>query len=260
MPNSRVESTAALQDDFYANSSKPSQQSLFDTWSKLAAAWGLQLIPITRELLLSIGASMKHAGYRSPKNYFYKAAQVHREALEQDLPPHLHSLMQKILRSIKRGQGPTPFKDSFELELFHIPLSRQPGVIRQGHWFTDTFAARDITIILLAGGCSEVSRPLQPNSNTFGSTNPTSPNSPTSHYQSRRTTPQANVSAEDIHAYAVPVIPMHCAHIMLYNDIPNDFTMFFNTAQQINYHSSRQMKANSPPRTTSRRSSPPLLH
>ena len=71
MPNSRTESIAALQDDFYANSSKPSQHSLFVTWSKLANAWGLQPIPITRQLLLSIGASMKHAGYRSPKNYFY---------------------------------------------------------------------------------------------------------------------------------------------------------------------------------------------
>ena len=33
--------------------------------------------------------------------------------------------MQKILRSIKRGQGPTPFKDAFELELFHVPLQRR---------------------------------------------------------------------------------------------------------------------------------------
>ena len=90
---------------------------------------------------------MKHAGYRSPKNYFYKAAQIHRETLEEDLPPHLHSLMQKILRSIKRGQGPTPFKDSFELELFNIQLTRTPGIARPGHWFTDTFAARDITLI-----------------------------------------------------------------------------------------------------------------
>ena len=147
MPNSRLESIAALQDDFYANSSKPSQQSLFVTWSKLATAWGLQPIPITRQVLLSIGASMKHAGYRSPKNYFYKAAQIHRETLEEDLPPHLHSLMQKILRSIKRGQGPTPFKDSFELELFNIQLTRTPGTVRTGHWFTDTFAARDITLI-----------------------------------------------------------------------------------------------------------------
>ena len=147
MPNSRQESIAALQDDFYANSSKPSQQSLFVTWSKLATAWGLQPIPITRQVLLSIGASMKHAGYRSPKNYFYKAAQIHRETLEEDLPPHLHSLMQKILRSIKRGQGPTPFKDSFEIELFNIQLTRTPGIARPGHWFTDTFAARDITLI-----------------------------------------------------------------------------------------------------------------
>ena len=54
--------------------------------------------------------------------------------------------MQKILRSIKRGQGPTPFKDSFDLELFHIPLEKR-NIPPQGHWFNDRFASPDITII-----------------------------------------------------------------------------------------------------------------
>ena len=146
LPNCQRERIESLEEDFYSNSSKPSQQSLFTTWSRVAAAWQLPPIPITRQLLLAVGASMKYAGYRSPKNYFYKAAQVHREVLQQDLPPHLHLLMQKILRSITRGQGPTPFKDSFELELFHIPLPRS-GLPRHGNWFTDRFASRDITII-----------------------------------------------------------------------------------------------------------------
>ena len=146
LPNCQRERIESLEDDFYSNSSKPSQQSLFTTWSRVAAAWQLPPIPITRQLLLAVGASMKYAGYRSPKNYFYKAAQVHREVLQQDLPPHLHLLLQKILRSITRGQGPTPFKDSFELELFHIPLPRS-GLPRHGNWFSDRFASRDITII-----------------------------------------------------------------------------------------------------------------
>ena len=146
-PNCRSSSIAALQDDFYANSSQASQASLWNTWTTLATAWGLPPIPITRELLLSVGASMKHAGYRSHKNYFYKAAQVHRETLGQDIPTDLHLLMQKILRSIKRGQGPTPFKDAFELELFHVPLQRRLDITRSGDWFNDRFAARDITLI-----------------------------------------------------------------------------------------------------------------
>ena len=146
-PNCRMSSIAALQEDFYANSSQASQASLWNTWNTLATAWGLPPIPITRELLLSVGASMKQAGYRSHKNYFYKAAQVHRETLGQDIPPDLHLLMQKILRSIKRGQGPTPFKDAFELELFHVPLQRRLDITRSGDWFNDRFAARDITLI-----------------------------------------------------------------------------------------------------------------
>ena len=146
-PNCRMSSIAALQEDFYSNSSQASQASLWNTWNTLATAWGLPPIPITRELLLSVGASMKQAGYRSHKNYFYKAAQVHRETLGQDIPPDLHLLMQKILRSIKRGQGPTPFKDAFELELFHVPLQRRLDITRSGDWFNDRFAARDIALI-----------------------------------------------------------------------------------------------------------------
>jgi len=143
IPNCRMSSIAALQEDFYANSSQASQVSLWNTWTTLATAWGLPPIPITRELLLAVGAS----GYRSHKNYFYKAAQVHRETLGQDIPPDPHLLMQKILRSIKRGQGPTPFKDAFELELFHVPLQRRLDITRTGHSFNDRFAARDITMI-----------------------------------------------------------------------------------------------------------------
>jgi len=55
--------------------------------------------------------------------------------------------MQKILRSIKRGQGPTPFKDAFELELFYVPLQRRLDITRSGDWFNDRFAARAITLI-----------------------------------------------------------------------------------------------------------------
>ena len=255
MPNSRQESIAALQDDFYANSSKPSQQSLFVTWSKLATAWGLQPIPITRQVLLSIGASMKHAGYRSPTNYFYKAAQIHRETLEEDLPPHLHSLMQKILRSIKRGQGPTPFKDSFELELFNIQLTRTPGTVRTGHWFTDTFAARDITLIAcwwMLRGMEAAAAKIQ--HVWFHEIN--GPNLLISLYQYRRMTQPDSAWAADTHAYAGRENQTHYAHTMPSNDIPSDYTISSNTITRSNYHLYPPTMANSPPRATSWRSSP----
>ena len=142
LPNSQQGCIGALEDDFYANSSKPSQAGYYNTWSRFAAAWQMPPIPITKQLLLAIGASMKHATV-PPQNYIYKAAQLHPEILEEELPAHLHQLLQKIIRSIKRGQGPTPFKDPFELELFNIPLERSHAP-RQGQWFHDRFAARDI--------------------------------------------------------------------------------------------------------------------
>ena len=214
-PNCRSSSIAALQDDFYANSSQASQASLWNTWTTLATAWGLPPIPITRELLLSVGASMKHAGYRSHKNYFYKAAQVHRETLGQDIPIDLHLLMQKILRSIKRGQGPTPFKDAFELELFHVPLQRRLDITRSGDWFNDRFAARDITLI----ACWWMLRGIEAAAARFQTHLVTSRDLFTLPCLCRRMIPPASVSHVDIPALVRRENRMHYALSMLCNDI-----------------------------------------
>ncbi len=61
LPNSQQGCIGALEDDFYANSSKPSQAGYYNTWSRLAAAWQMPPIPITKQLFLAIGASMKDA-------------------------------------------------------------------------------------------------------------------------------------------------------------------------------------------------------
>ena len=92
-----------------------------------------------------IGASMKHGKYRSSKNYFLRAQQEHRDNINESLSDKTLALITRVIRSINRGIGPTPLKDSFEVELFHTPLptdEADPGV-----WFLHTDAARDITTI-----------------------------------------------------------------------------------------------------------------
>lgn len=56
-----------------------SRQSIWNTWCTIAKAWDLLPLPITDELVLAEGASLKHGGYRSSKNYFSRAIQEHRD-------------------------------------------------------------------------------------------------------------------------------------------------------------------------------------
>ena len=134
-----------LTDQFYAASTQDPRGSQWKTWCTMAHAWGLLPIPITDELVLAIGASMKHGKYRSSKNCFLRAQQEHRDNINEPLSDKTLALITRVIRSINRGIGPTPLKDSFEVELFHTPLptdEADPGV-----WFLHTDAARDITTI-----------------------------------------------------------------------------------------------------------------
>ena len=119
--------------------------SQWKTWCTIAHAWGLLPIPITDELVLAVGASLKYGGYRSSKNYFLRAQQEHRDNIDTPLSDRTLALITRVTRSINRGIGPTPLKDSFELELFHTPLptdETDPGV-----WYLHTETARDITTL-----------------------------------------------------------------------------------------------------------------
>lgn len=134
-----------LTDNFYSASTQDPSGSTWKTWCTIAHAWGLLPIPITDELVMAVGASLKHGGYRSSKNYFMRAQQEHRDQINEPLSERNLALIARVTRSINRGIGPTPLKDSFELELFHTDLpidEADPGV-----WYLRTDAARDITTI-----------------------------------------------------------------------------------------------------------------
>ena len=135
-----------LENDMYAQSSKKPREALWKTWCVMASAWNLPPVPLTEELILKVGASFKAGQYRSPQNYFSRAVQEHRSLTKANPSYFLQQLIKNTTRSIVRGMGPTPFKDSFEVELLCriCPYNLPTG---QETWLEDPAAKIDATLI-----------------------------------------------------------------------------------------------------------------
>ena len=135
-----------LENDMYAQSSKKPREALWKTWCVMASAWNLPPVPLTEELILKVGASFKAGQYRSPQNYFSRAVQEHRSLTKANPSYFLQQLIKNTTRSIVRGMGPTPFKDSFEVELLCriCPYNLPTG---QETWVEDPAAKIDATLI-----------------------------------------------------------------------------------------------------------------
>lgn len=76
-PNSQQPARDAVVEDFYAPSSRAPRVSRRGTWCAIAQEWGIPPLPLTRELVVAIGSSMKTGGYRSAEQYFSQAKQEH---------------------------------------------------------------------------------------------------------------------------------------------------------------------------------------
>lgn len=76
-PNERKHSLEQLRGDIYAQSNSAPMQSRMKTWCQLAEAWGLAPMPMTAELIESMGASFKRGGYGSAHLYFAAAKKEH---------------------------------------------------------------------------------------------------------------------------------------------------------------------------------------
>ncbi len=85
---------------------------------------GLPPLPLTRELVLAVGSSMKSGGYRSAEQYFSQAKQERREH-------GIQMLIKKVERSVTRGTGTQQLKDAFEVDLgvFGLPRHREPQLV-----------------------------------------------------------------------------------------------------------------------------------
>ena len=135
-----------LENDMYAQPFKKPREALWKTWCTMASAWNLPPVPLTEELVLKVGASFKAGQYRSPQNYFCRAIQEHRSLTKANPSYFLQQLIKNTTRSIVRGMGPTPFKDSFEIELlcricrYNLPTGHET-------WIEDPAAKIAATLI-----------------------------------------------------------------------------------------------------------------
>ena len=131
----------------YAQSSKKPREALWKTWCAMAQAWHFPPVPLTEELIVKVGAPFKAGHYKSPQNYFSRAFQEHRALTKQHPSPFIQSVIKNTIRSITRGSGPTPFKGSFEVELFNRAINPNDLNPDPSFWLEDPSRARDATLI-----------------------------------------------------------------------------------------------------------------
>ena len=113
-PNERDASLKAFQADIYARSNTGPHVSRMRTWNRLAAAWSMQPLPLTVELVQAVGASFKKGGYRSAQLY-YSTARKNHILHHGRVPAEVDISIQDAIRSIEWGQGPGKLKDGFSL-------------------------------------------------------------------------------------------------------------------------------------------------
>ena len=142
--NSQQPARDALTEDFYAPSSRAPRVSRWSTWCAIAQEWGMPPLPLTRELVVAIGSSMKTGGYRSAEQYLSQAKQEHREHTRRPVPEDIAMLIKRVERSITRGTGTQQFKDAFEVELLGcLEFHDTPDT----EWWLNPRRAREVTTI-----------------------------------------------------------------------------------------------------------------
>ena len=117
-----------FEEGFYAETSKAGRDSLLRTFCKLAHAAGKTPFPLTVEVVRSVGATLKKAGYRSVANYF---ARARARNLELGFAPSesLRAYMKSAERRAERGLGPARKTASLEMDvLARAPRKRSLGI------------------------------------------------------------------------------------------------------------------------------------
>ena len=100
----RTEAVRVLDSDEYANSSKKPRQSMWKTWCKYCAAWGIAPLPVTSTNVRAVGASLKAGQYRSADQYFSRATQEHSKQLDEEISPQTKLAIKAAIRSIERNR------------------------------------------------------------------------------------------------------------------------------------------------------------
>ena len=114
-PNQRRQALEALDNDMLAKSTKPAHESRLRTFMAICAAWEIQAFPLTPECIRCVGASFKAGCYRSAAVYFQTAVSHQLRVLGLPTSHFLRSMIRDVVRSVKRGLGPSQLKSGFDL-------------------------------------------------------------------------------------------------------------------------------------------------
>ncbi|CAK0883768.1 unnamed protein product, partial [Prorocentrum cordatum] len=88
-----------------ATTTANSEASRRRTLKAIFEQWGVEMIPLTRQKIRRLGASLKAGGYRSAALYLSLAKKMHVQA-DLDFPPALGQALAEARRSCERGLGP----------------------------------------------------------------------------------------------------------------------------------------------------------
>ena len=151
-PENRENTLHRYQQDVWANSSRASQDARLRTLEAVAAAWGISLAPVSKDVVKKIAAALKMGGYRSVRQYFSRLCRLHVELTNSELSAEAELELKDAVRSVERGMGGAALKDSFELEsLFHKGKefsALEQAIIVLGSWFL----LREIELVALRRG------------------------------------------------------------------------------------------------------------
>ena len=114
-PNNRKRSLEDLDRDILARSTEPAQVSRLRTYRAICSAWGIAAFPLSVENIRCCAASLKAGRYRSASLYLQAAVNHQLRFLREPVHPLLRSTIKDVVRSIKRGLGPSRLKEGFDV-------------------------------------------------------------------------------------------------------------------------------------------------
>eukprot|EP00971_Amphidinium_carterae_P069809 1381512-Amphidinium_carterae.1 len=102
-------------------------------------------LPVTKELVHSVGASLKAGGYKSAHQYYTRAVQEHTDQLGHRPADDVIQAINQATRSIVRAAAGSARKASFQLEAL------APHVPRLPHFWTSEPCLQDTTRVCIIG-------------------------------------------------------------------------------------------------------------
>eukprot|EP00971_Amphidinium_carterae_P180015 3570740-Amphidinium_carterae.1 len=100
----------ALEDAKFAKTTRFARDARWNTWCTLASAWRLEPLPVTKELVHAIGASLKAGRHKSADQYYTRAVQEHTDRVGQRPSHDVLLAITDATRSIRRAAAATARK------------------------------------------------------------------------------------------------------------------------------------------------------